>query len=319
MRAGTVLVLFFLLLSTFFPSPSLAATTVTDVFRLTFSDQLEDWPVIYKDAICWADPRGGVYCNDMNSHSEFPLLKEEQPLSDLFGLVGIDNRFIVYNRFTEENSFDVAVYDLKKKEEIRVTDEIGFQWAHDYDDQTLIYTSGGICGNLYSYDIRSEEKTLISEFSCGPAKISQENIVWTDGTIVYGYDLRIKKLFEIAYGAQPDIFNQYVVWVQSDGKTNAVYLKNLFTGIEKILHSSDQYDFTWPTISEKYAIWGKSTTQYIAGVEGIDLKTGEIFTLQSQGSHQNSVINPQIAGNIASWMAGRTGNGDIYGAIIRND
>ena len=50
----------------------------------------------------------------------------------------------------------------------------------------------------------------------------------------------------------------------------------------------------------------------------IAAKTGEIFEIQEQGPHQNGVIAPQLGGNIAAWMAWRTGNGDIYVAEINH-
>lgn len=55
---------------------------------------------------------------------------------------------------------------------------------------------------------------------------------------------------------------------------------------------------------------------YVSGVEGFDLKNNSVFEIQEQGSHQNGNISPIVDGNIAAWMAWRTGNGDIYSALI---
>lgn len=296
-----------------------------DLFQLTSSGQREDWPVIHKNTVCWLGPQG-IYCYDISTNTEFPLFGNEQPLTDLFGLVGLDQRFIIYNRFSDQNSYDVGVYDLKKKEEVFVTSEVGSQWADDYDHNTLVYIDGGACGKLYSYNLLNRKKTLITETACGPARISGNIVVWAyaapRGTNIYGYDLQRNRQFDIATGngiqESPDIFNNTVVWTHYGDGTDAfaVYLKDLHRDTETLLDSSTEYSMSWPSISKKYVVWGKNTSQHVAGVEGYNLKTHEVFEIHEQGPHQNGNISPIIEGNIAAWMAWRTGNGDIYGAEI---
>lgn len=91
------------------------------------------------------------------------------------------------------------------------------------------------------------------------------------------------------------------------------------TGEAETLSETSVYSMSWPSISKRYAVWGKVTSQHVSGIEGVDLKTGEVFEIQEQGPHQNGNISPIISGNIAAWMAWRTGNGDIYAAIINKD
>jgi len=117
-------------------------------------------------------------------------------------------------------------------------------------------------------------------------------------------------------GGHPDIYKDNVVWLHVEAGFTEVHLKNLNNGESKILHGTSDYGITYPAISDRYVIWGKTTAQDVAGVEGIDLTSGEVFEIQEQGSHQNGVIAPTIEGNIAAWMAWRTGNGDIYAALI---
>ena len=71
-----------------------------------------------------------------------------------------------------------------------------------------------------------------------------------------------------------------------------------------------------PAISNKYIVWSQSSAQHIGGVMGANIKTGEVFEAQPQGSHQNSHTTPSIWKDTAVWMAWRTGNGDIYGATL---
>lgn len=307
------------------PELSFAAPTV-DVFRLTSSGQREDWPMIYKNTIYWLNPQGDIYGYNVKEEREFPLFEGEQSLEDLFAPIAFNGRYLVYNRLTDENSYDVSVYVKRRRRSrnITVTNEQGSQWATDMHKNTVIYIDGGACGKLYAYNLRRNKRTLITEHACEPAKIWGNIVVWNyaapNGTNVYGYNLRRNRQFDIATGdgfqASPDIYKNYVVWVHSEGNYNAVYLKNLRNGKEKILHETSEYNISWPSISKRYVVWGKSTAQHVAGVEGVDLKTGEVFEIQEQGQHQNSNLLPIINGNIAAWMAWRTGNGDIYGAYI---
>ena len=90
----------------------------------------------------------------------------------------------------------------------------------------------------------------------------------------------------------------------------------LKTKQEQLVYTSPNYWISWPSISNRYAVWGKNTAQHISGVEGIDLRTGQVFEIQEQGQHQNDNMSAFVEGNIVAWMAWRTGNGDIYGASI---
>lgn len=74
---------------------------------------------------------------------------------------------------------------------------------------------------------------------------------------------------------------------------------------------------SWPSISGNYVVWGKNTAPHVSGLEGTDLKTKEVFEIEEAGAHQNGNMSAKLEGNIASWMAWRTGNGDIYGAILK--
>ncbi len=218
----------------------------------------------------------------------------------------------------------MSYYDTLRKKDIVVTNEVGSRWATDYDEKVITYIEGGACGKLYSYNIRTEKHLLISEQVCGPARISKHIIIWgyavSNGSNVYGYDLRTHNQFDIAteegFNGAADIDGNKVIWINNTGSTHAIKTKNLNTGEIKTLLETSNYSLSWPSISRRYAVWGKNTAQHISGVEGIDLRSGIIFEIQEQGSHQNDNISPIVNDDIAAWMAWRTGNGDIYGAVI---
>lgn len=301
---------------TIFASPP---TPTVEVNRLTSGFYREDWPVIHNNTILWIDSRDGgtVYAYNIKEQREFPFFPEGLPLKNLYGLVGYDGRYIVYISASDTNSYDARLYDVLKREDIAITDEPGSQAASDFYKDTIVYIDGNACGKLFSYDFKNKNKKLLTENACGQAKISKDIVVWVYGSNIYGYDLKKSTMFLITdNGGHPDIYKDNVVWLSIEAGFTEVHLKNLNNGESKILHQTAEYGITYPAISDRYVIWGKTTSQDIAGVEGIDLISGEVFEIQEQGSHQNGVIVPTIEDNIAAWMSWRTGNGDIYTAII---
>ena len=292
-----------------------AHTPSVELLQLTAGFYREDWPAIYKDKILWV-AEGIIYVYDVKEKTTAPFFEGTQPLVNFFALIAYDGRYIIYNQY-DGISYNVSAYDTKKGEDIPITNGVGSHWATDYDNKTVVYIDGGACGELYAYDIAREEANLVTENACGSAKISKDIVVWTYGNNIYGYDLKKDEIFLITdNGGHPDIYKDNVVWLHVEAGFTEVHLKNLNNGESKILHGTSEYGITYPAISERYVIWGKTTAQDVAGVEGIGLVSGEVFEIQEQGSHQNGVIAPRLEGNIAAWMAWRTGNGDIYAAII---
>ncbi len=288
-------------------------TTSVELLRLTSGFYREDWPAIYKDKILWV-AEGIIYIHDVKEKTTSPFFEGTQPLTNFYALIAYDGRYIIYNQY-DGVSYNASVYDTKKRKDIPITSGAGSHWATDYDNKTVAYIDGGVCGKLYAYDIVREKANLVTENACGSAKISKDIIVWTFGSNIYGYDLKKDEIFLITdNGGHPDIYKDNAVWLHAEAGFTEIHLKNLNNSKSKILHRTSEYGITYPAISNRYVIWGKTTAQDVAGLEGIDLITGEVFEIQEQGPHQNGVISPTIAGNVAAWMAWRTGNGDIYGA-----
>lgn len=322
----TLSIIFSLLFYLIVFSSSVFASTAIDLFQVTSSGQREDWAVIDKDTILWIDPRDGgtVYAYNAKEKREYPFFPNGLPIPNLFGLVQYDGRYLAYNRITDQNAYDVGIYDTRRKQDIPITNEAGSQTATDFDQGTVVYIDGYACGKLYAYDMRRKRKTLITETACGSVRISESTVVWgyaaPGGTDIYGYDLRRNKQFTItdADGIQdsPDIEGNNVIWVSNDVDGQSIHLKNIRTGVEKVLLQTSSYGVSWPAISKDYAIWAKIIEPHVTGVEGINLTTGEIFEVQAPGPQQNSNLSSVIEGNLAAWMSWRTGNGDIYGAYI---
>ncbi|MDO8657507.1 MAG: hypothetical protein Q7K55_02105 [Candidatus Levybacteria bacterium] len=308
---------------TIFASPS---PLTVEVSRLTSGFYREDWPMIYKDTVYWST---GAEIYGLNIKNNESVLLTQVGLglpSDYFAPTAYDGRFLIYNTYTVERGYNVEAYDFVKNNIIKITDEVGSNTATDYDQNIVAYVKGGACGSLYAYDLIKKTNILVTNAVCGPARISKKIIVWNEtaagGTNVYGYDLRRKQKFDIATGngfqESPDIYNNLVVYTQyADGSNKfGLYYKDLNKGtITKIEESSD-YSFSWPSIGNRYIVWGKNTAPHVAGIEGYSLKSGEVFEIQAQGPHQNGNMSPIIDHNIAAWMAWRTGNGDIYRALI---
>lgn len=295
-----------------------------DVVRLTFNGNRDDWPVIYKDNVYWIDARGGIYGYNFTTKTEFPFFTGVLPFTNLYGLVAFNGRYIVYDSYDNVN-YNVRIYDTKTLEDFAVSDTAVSRYATDIDGNTIAYIEGGGYGDLYLYDINQKASTFIAHNAAVP-KISGNTIVWYISAGSGTYDIKVfdlvkKTLIDIpnpnnASRSVPDIDGNKIVYQYNIGTQESIRLFDLVKKQEITLVNTSAYHVNWPAISKKYVIWGKSTQPNVAGVEGVDLQTGEIFEVQSQGSFQNSNLLPYIDGNIAAWFDWRTGNGDIYSSII---
>lgn len=296
-----------------------------DVYNLSNTPYSEKFFTIHKDIVYWLDSSNGIiYGYDFSKQKNSPLFENQPVLPNLYSIVAYDGRYLVYNIY-DNVSYNINVYDIKKDKVIAITEGSGSRIATDYEERILVYIDGGACGKLYTYNIVTSERKLISEEVCGTANISERFIVWSyavsSGAGIFGYDLRKDKKYDIAtgpiYRSSPDISNKKVIWAVNNNNPQ-IYIYDLRTNKESLLYKGSNYTVSWPSISKRYAVWGKNTTQHVSGVEGIDLRTGQIFEIQEQGPHQNDNLSAIIDDNIVAWMAWRTGNGDIYGAEIKH-
>jgi hypothetical protein len=295
-----------------------------DLQRLTFNGNRDDWPVIYKDNVYWLDARGGVYGYNFTTHSEFPFITDMSIFQNFYGLVGYNGRYIVYDSYDNIN-YNVRIYDTQNNIDFPVSNSPISRYATDFDNNKIAYIEGGGYGDLYIYDINKKNSAFIAHDAAVP-RISVNKVVWYISTGSGTYDIKAYDLVKNAYidipnpnnvdRSVPDIEGNNIVFSSAVGTQKSIDIFDLIQKKEKTLLTTSIYDVIWPHISKKYAVWGKSTAPNIAGVEGADLQTGQIFEIQPQGSFQNSNLLPYIEGNFAVWFDWRTGNGDIYAANI---
>ena len=180
------------------------------------------------------------------------------------------------------------------------------------------------------YDIRSKDTRQIFNSTCQPLRISRDILVFPEGnpngTNIKGYNIEDDELFDVStdggFQESANIFGDKVVWLDyitgARGDYNAIKMKDLDTGEVKTIYESSIDSLQSPAVSDKYVVWSQSSAQHVGGVRGANLRTGEVFEVQPQGSHQNSHTSTSIWKDTAVWMSFRTGNGDIYGATLNH-
>jgi hypothetical protein len=320
-----VLFITFLVLSITFASTVKAKDLPNvQVFRLTFSSSREDWPIIHKHSVYWIDAQGGISGYDLKQRSALSLFPGTPPLTNLYGLVGFDGRYLVYDSY-DGTSYNVRYYDLKRNKDESITEGVGSRLASDLDEGRVAYIDGYATGNLNVYDIDTKKTISVAQNASVP-RISGEYLTWYTSTTTLPYDIRVFDLIkhrlidipnpEDAVRSSPDINGHDLVYLYSKNGVSSVRTYDLTKKKQRILVETSSYTMSWPSISDDYVIYGKSTAPNIAGVEAVDLKTGAVFEIQPQGSFQNANLSPYISNNIAAWFDWRTGNGDIYAAMI---
>ncbi len=305
---------------------SQAATSV-NLFQITTEGSQQKDPLICKDLVAY-DSLGDIWGYNLETKENFPLLEKsgQQYLTSFF------KSLIVYEDVDDVTlTSDIRLYNMKTKEDILIAGGTGSQSDGVTNGKEVVYINGGACGTLNSYEIKTGVTTEIFGLTCTPIKISDDIVVFQapdpSGTNIKGYNLKKKEAFDIATDADfqevPNIFKDKVVWLHRTsgayGDYNAIKMKNLHTGEVKIIYENSTDTLQYPAISDKYVVWSQSSAQHVGGVRGANLRTGEVFEVQPQGSHQNSHTTPAIWKDTAVWMSFRTGNGDIYGATLTKE
>jgi hypothetical protein len=220
--------------------------------------------------------------------------------------------------------YQVWLYNIDTHQDMQITFGSNSSGSPVLTDKYLYYIDGYECGSLIQYNLKHGNSKVIDTNACVP-KASNNFVVWYAGangsSNIYGYNVHRDKKFTIADGPaaqeQPAINEDTVVWYESSADGNIIQLKDLHTKKSKIIAQSLTNKYSWPSISDDYVVWGRSTSPGVAGVEGYSRKLGQVFEIQSQGSHQNSNLVTDIYKNTAVWQAWRTGNGDIYSGSFK--
>lgn len=305
------------------------AATSVNLFQITSDGSQQKDAQVYKDTVAYTNFGGtggiDIWEYDLKTQQNFPIIDKpgQQFLTSLY------KDWVVYDDFDDSTQhYSVRLYSLKTKEDILIAGEPGSRSGGVTNGRYVVYIEGGACGQIHAYNLKSLVDIVISSTGCSPVRISDDTVVWVNGapggSNIYGYDLQKNEALDIVtdpdFQESPNIFGDNVVYVEYTtgglGDYQAIKMKNLRTGKKTTTYESTSSALQWPAISDKYVVWSESTAQHVGGVMGANLKTGEVFEIQPQGSHQNSHTMPSIWKDTAAWMAWRTGNGDIYGAAL---
>lgn len=301
------------------------AATQVNLFQITNEGSQQTSPFIYKNLVVYTS-LSDIWGYDLKTKQNFPILQK----GDQQFITGFYQNLVIYENSNPDQSTDVYMYNLKTKKDTLVAGDPGSQGSGVTNGKVVAYIDGGACGSLKVYDIRRKTTEQIVNSTCHPIRISGDTIVYPvadpGGTNIAGYDLDEEESFDIAtdpdFQEVPNIFGDNVAWLHRTtgayGDPNSIVVKNLRTGEEITIYESSTDALNWPTISDKYVVWSQSSSQHVGGIMGANLKTGEVFEIQPQGSHQNSHTTPSIWKDTATWMSFRSGNGDVYGSTLKH-
>ncbi len=301
-------------------SPAFAASNPeVNLFQITQTPYQETHTFVHDNIVVYTTFGGAggidIWGYDRKNNTNFPIIEKD----DQQWVTHLYKKWLVYEDFDESSqSYDVRLYNLRTKKDILITPGSGNYTSGVTNGDEVVYIDGGACGVLMAYDIDNETTKQIAQSACVP-RISDRYVTWYSNG-VFAYDLNRDKLITVTndpgYQAEVNIYDDTVVWRQLIGNEDTIYSKDLRTNKKQTIHSSTDYHMTWPSISSRYIVWGKNTAQHIAGVEGYDRKTGKVFEIQEQGPHQNSNLQTSVWKDTVVWQAWRTGNGDVYGAVL---
>lgn len=305
---------------------AVGASTSVNLFQITTDGNQQKDAFIFKDLVAYTNFGGSqgidIWGYDLDDGNNFPIIERpgQQFLTGLFG------NLLVYEDVDDSSNYDVRLHNFRTGKDELIAGGPGAQTSGVTNGRYVVYIDGGACGQLLAYNLRRRTTTQIVETSCHPVRMWGNIVVFQaadpQGTDIKGYNLSKGEVFDIAtednFQEVPNIFENNVVWLNRTtgayGDPNSIVMKNLKTGEVKTIYESSTDSLQWPAISNRYAVWSQSPSQHVNKIMGADLKTGEVFEVQEQGSHQNSHTVPSIWRDTAVWMSFRTGNGDIYGA-----
>ncbi len=326
-------ILFFFILAlllVFQTSVIAQAATSVNLFQITTDGSQQTQPLIDRDLVAYTNHGGSqgidIWGYDLDNKENFPIIEK----SGQQFLTGLHNDLLVYEDVDDLSNYDVHLYNMKKEEDTEVASGAAAQGGGVTDGKYVVYVNGGACGTIQAYNIKKKTTMQISSSGCSPLSISDGTVVWANGapggTNIYGYNFKKNTSLDVVvdpdFQESPNIFNDSVVYVEYTtgalGDYQAIKMKNIHTGEKKTIYETTTSTVQSPSISDKYVVWSESTAQHVGGVQGANLKTGEVFEIQEQGPHQNSHTTTSVWKNTAVWMAWRTGNGDIYGAEFKH-
>jgi len=298
--------------------------TEVDLFRVSQTGYSEKYFTINGNFIYWLDSQNGIYKFNPTTKTNDLFIPVDQLPQDFFALKAYDGKYLVYDTYNLTDGYKTFVWDLDTDNKTVLPGESNSFTSYDLDQGNIVYLDNdGGTGDIYVYNIDSKTKKYIDRGAA--PRISGNYIAWYDGGgsgyIIKAYNISSDQFVIIpnpdnASRQTPDVYGNKIVFKNELDSNDSIQLFDILTNEFQTLSTSTTYSHSWPSIDENYVVWGKNTGQHISGVEGINLVTKEIFEIQEQGAHQNDNMSPLVLGNVVGWMAWRTGNGDIYGALL---
>lgn len=305
-----------------FASPIYASTQV-NLFQVTTDGSQQKDAFVYKDLVAY-DSLSDIWGYNLETKENFPLIQKDgqQYITHLY------KNLVVYQDIPLGSiDGDIRIYNVKTGMDTLIIGGPNSYSSGGTNGNYVIYLDGGACGSLYAYNIHKKQTEHLIDNVCTP-KISDDIVYWSEnapgGPDIRGYNLKRKQYLDIAtengFQGPADMYDGKVVYIESDGggfgSYMAVKVKNLRNGKTTTVYETNTNSINWPSISDKYVVWSEAPTSHVNSIKGVTLKTGEVFTVQEPGPHQNSHTVTSIWKNTAVWMSWRTGNGDIYGATF---
>jgi beta propeller repeat protein len=179
----------------------------------------------------------------------------------------------------------IHVYDLTAKKDITVSSSSA-SYPAIYGSKLVWHDGSGETPRLVVYDISTAAKTYITrnvdQYS-RPA-IFGNRIVWSAGYSVYMRDISTSTQTRIAYGNDPDIFDNKIVYSSEiAGNTPQIYVYDITTG--ETIDASQYGDNYYPHIYGNKVIWSDFYTRLgnirmydIATEQQTEVTTGDYMT-----------------------------------------
>jgi beta propeller repeat protein len=325
--------------------------------QITTNNSNQYSPAIYGDRIVWVDERNGngdIYMYDLSTSTETQITTNEsnQYGPAIYGdqIVWLDERNSGSVPDDGFGGFDVYMYDLSTKKEIRITkstipDNPDLGVTVDIYDNKIVWGPDMGGSNISVYDLSTgREENVSSAVQLYYFAFSGNRIVGTsdrDGRngVINMYDLSTSTATPITadgsvYGS-PDISGNRIVWPDfrnSDNPASGVdlYIYDLSTSTETQITTSASAAWSTPSIYGDRIVWCDERngnrdiymftldSDEVPPQDDNETDEGNGTGNETEGTetqittNTSSQLNPDIFGERIVWQDGRNGSGDYW-------
>ncbi|MBU7046094.1 MAG: PQQ-binding-like beta-propeller repeat protein, partial [Theionarchaea archaeon] len=299
-------------------------------FQVTYDDEWQYDPAIYKNIVVWTDHRNAVLSHNVDIYGYDLVTKREFRITENGNAQynpAIYEDIVVWeddrnDSGDEFHNSDIYGYNLSTQKEIQITDDLNVQISPEISGDIVVWVdlrNGNY--DIYGYNLLTQEEFQITEDSNdqdSPA-LYGDIVVWRDnrnGNLdIYGYNLLTQEEFQITdevhNQSSPAIYGDIVVWTDSRNGTMDIYGANLLTQEEFHVFTGpgDQYG---PDIYENIVVWTDNTDDFW-DIYGYNLSEREGFHILTGPGNRES---PKIFRDTIVWQDHRNSTRDIYGCTL---